>query len=158
MRRPRRLLSAVAALAVAFGLAGCSPYSGTTATRVQQWARQNSFASDNDLVVNDIADVYKAVKAGSVQTVTTICGGLAIDVGTAYETLPSPDQALTNYLNDADTAIVNAATSCSRISSLGSRTMRRDLAVLMKGISDLHKAERLIGSLGVHWKIPKGPT
>ncbi len=158
MRLPRPLLPAFAALVVAFGLAGCSPYSGTRASKVQQWAKQNSFTSDNDLVVSDIVDAYKAVKTGSVQTVTTICGGLAIDVGTAYDTLPSPDQALTNYLSDADTSIVNAATSCSRISSLGSRTMRRDLAVLVTGISDLHKAQRLIASFGVHWKMPKGPT
>jgi hypothetical protein len=157
VRQPRRLLPAFAALVVAFGLSGCSPYSGTRASKVQQWAKQNSFASDNDLVVNDIGDLFKAVQSGSMQTVTTICGGLAIDVGTAYDTLPSPDQALTNYLGDADTSIVNAATSCSRISSLGSRTMRRDLAVLLTGISELRKAQRLIASLGVHWNMPNGP-
>jgi len=157
VRWPCRLLATATVVVVAFGLAGCSPYSGTRSSKVQQWAKQNSFASNNDLVVNDILDVYKAVKTGSVETVTTICGGLAIDVGTAYETLPSPDQALTNELNDADTSIVNAATSCSRISSLRSQTMRRDLAVLLAGISDLHKTQRLIASFGVHWNIPKGP-
>ena len=59
----------------------------------------------------------------------TICGGLASDVGTAYVTLPTPDQTLTNDLNDADTAVVNASTSCSGVASLHSATMTADLAL-----------------------------
>lgn len=148
------LPGAVAVLVAALSLAGCSPYSGTTAEKVQQWVRQNSFAANHDLLVTDLNDIVMAVKTGSPMTVRTICGGFAVDLGTAYETLPTPDPALTSDLNDADTTLVNAATSCSAVSSVSSPRMRSDLASFRAGLGDLRRAERLLATLGVRWKMP----
>jgi len=146
--------AAIAALLAVALLAGCSPYSGTMAQKVRQWASQNSFVANHDLLVTDINSVFKAVKLGTAKDVRTICGGTASDVGTAYVTLPTPNQALTNALNAADQTFVNAATSCSGISSLASPTMTRDLAGFQAGVADLRWAQRLLASFGVPWKIP----
>jgi len=157
IRRPRRRRLPVAALAavlVAAILGGCAPYSGTTAQKVRQWVSQNSFRENHDLVITDINDVDMAVRLGAAKTVRTICGGMAVDLGTAYETLPTPDQALTNDLNAADTTLAAAATSCSGVGSVSSPTMTRDLALFRTGIGDLRKAQRVLASLGVSWKIP----
>ena len=135
-------------------LGGCAPYSGTTAQKVQQWVEQNSFRENHDIIFTDINDVDAAVKLGSPKTVRTICGGMAVDLGTAYETLPTPDQALTNDLNDADTTLATAATSCSAVRSVSSSTMSKDIALFRAGIGDLRKAQAVLASLGVTWKIP----
>ena len=151
--RPRLTAAAVVILTASL-LAGCSPYSGTTAQKVREWVSQNSFVANHNLLITDINDVNKGVKSGSAKVVRTICGGMASDVGTAYETLPTPDQALTNDLNDADQTFVNASTSCSGVGSLASSTMQKDLAMFRVGIGDLRRAQALLASLGVNWKIP----
>jgi hypothetical protein len=141
----------LAAVLIVGLLGGCAPYSGTTAQKVQQWARQSSFKSDNDTIVNDVVRVREAVKIGTVKQVRTICGGFASDVGTAYTTLPTPYQALTDDLNAADVLFVDASTSCSGVSSLRSPRMSTALAKLTSGLAYLSRAQRLIRSLGVSW-------
>lgn len=155
MTRPfaRRRLGVVLVLLGVGLLAGCAPYSGTTAQKVQQWERHSSFVSDNDTLVDDVIRVREAVKIGTVKQVRTICGGFASNVGTAYTTLPTPDQALTDDLNAADILFVNAATSCSGVSSVSSPTMRRALAKLTSGLAQLGRAQRRLQSLGVTWKV-----
>jgi hypothetical protein len=132
-------------------LAGCAPYSGTTAQKVQQWERHSSFVSDNDTLVDDVIRVREAVKIGTVKQVRTICGGFASDVGTAYTTLPTPDQALTDDLNAADILFVDASTSCSGVSSVSSPRMASALAKLTSGLKYLVLAQRLLQSFGVQW-------
>ena len=155
-RRQRHLPArgAVALLVAAAVLAGCASYSGTAAQKVQQWVSQNSFVANHDQLVSDITLVDKAVKGGSAKVVRTICGGLASDAGTAYTTLPTPDPTLTNDLNDADTTLATAATSCSAVRSVSSSTMSKDIALFRAGIGDLRKAQAVLASLGVTWKIP----
>jgi outer membrane murein-binding lipoprotein Lpp len=149
--RSRGPAGAIVLAAVILG--GCSPYSGTTAQKVQQWASQNSFVANHDQIVADITLVHKAVAAGSAKVVRTICGGLASDVGTAYVTLPTPDQTLTNDLNDADTTVVNASTSCSGVRSVHSGSMAADLALFNTALADLRKAQQRLAALGITWKI-----
>jgi hypothetical protein len=109
--------------------------------------------ADNDQLVDDLIRLDKAVKIGTPEQVRTICGGLAYDIGTSYDTLPTPDQALTDDLNNADTSFLNAATSCSSDSAVSTATMTADLAKVRAGIGSLLKAQRLLKSLGVTWKI-----
>jgi hypothetical protein len=150
----RRFLAALLALALAaIVLAGCSDYSGTPAQRVQAWVSQNSFVSDNDIVVGDIMKLNEAQTKGTPKIVRTICSGLAYDVGTTYTTLPTPDQALTNALNDADQILFSAANSCAEVSSLTSPTMAADRAKVRQGVLDLLKVKGILRSLGVTWKI-----
>jgi hypothetical protein len=149
----RGRLGTVLLLLVVGFLAGCAPYSGTTAQKVQQWARHSSFVSDNDTLVDDVIRVREAVRIGTVKQVRTICGGFASDVGTAYTTLPTPDQALTDDLNAADILLVDASTSCSGVSSVSSPRMRRALGKLTSGLAQLARAQRLLQSFGVTWKV-----
>jgi hypothetical protein len=134
-------------------LAGCAPYSGTTAQKVRQWAAQSSFTSDNDTVVNDVIRVREAAKIGTVKQVRTICGGFASDVGTTYTTLPTPDPSLTDALNAADILFVDASTSCSGVSSVSEPAMTIALAKLTSGLADLVRAQRLLQSFGVSWNV-----
>lgn len=150
--RGRRLLLVVAALVAALALSACSPYSGSKGQKVREWANQNSFVANHDQLISDIALVKKAVNQGSAKVVRTICGGLASDVGTAYTTLPTPDQMLTNELNAADQDVVNAATSCSGVSSVRSATMVSDLALFRQGVAELAKAQQRLASFGFTWK------
>jgi hypothetical protein len=149
----RSLAVAVALCLAAAGLGGCAPYRGTTAQKVQEWAKENTFVANHDQMVSDIIRVDKALKIGTVKQLRTICGGFASDIGTAYTTLPAPDLALTNDLNDADTALVNAATSCSGVSSKTSPAMKADSVKIHQGLEYLRKAQLLLATLGVSWKI-----
>lgn len=148
----RRLRLVVGVLVSALALSACSPYSGSQAQKVRQWAGQNSFVANHDQVISDISLLKKAVKQGSAKVVRTICGGLASDVGTAYETLPTPDQTLTNELNAADEDVVNAATSCSAVGSVHSATMASDLSLFRQGVAELAKAQQRLASFGFTWK------
>lgn len=148
--RPAALLTILLGIVV---LGGCAPYSGTTAQKVQQWAKHSMFKADNNTVVNDVIRVREAVKVGTVKQVRTICGGLAADVGTTYTTLPAPDLALTNDLNAADIVFVDAATACSGVSSVSSTVMTTALAKLTSGLANLIRAQRLLKSLGVAWDV-----
>lgn len=143
----------VVALLGAALLGGCAPYSGTTPQKVRQWASQSTFVSDNDTVVNDVIRVREAVKVGTVKQVRTICGGFASDVGTTYTTLPTPDLGLTDDLNAADILFVDASTSCSGVPSVSSPAMTRALAQLTSGLKYLVRAQRLLQSFGVTWKV-----
>ncbi|MGD0083876.1 MAG: hypothetical protein ABSD78_11840 [Acidimicrobiales bacterium] len=137
---------------VACLLAGCG-YSGTPDQKVQEWAKQSSFVSDNDTLVDDIVRVHRAVKIGTAEQLRTICGGFAYDVGTAYDTLPTPDQALTNDLNQADTAFLAAATTCGDVSSVTSPAMKGVVRNINSGLGALERAQRLLQSLGLSWKV-----
>jgi hypothetical protein len=151
--RSRRLAVAVAVVLAAAGLGGCAPYRGTTAQKVQEWAKENSFVANHDQMVADIIRVDKALKIGTAKQLRTICGGFASDIGTAYTTLPAPDVALTNDLNNADTTLLDAATSCSGVSSATSPTMKADIVKIHQGLGYLRKAQMLLATLGVTWKI-----
>ncbi len=149
--RGRRLRLLAAGLLSALLLAACSPYSGSEAQKVREWANQNSFVANHDQMISDITLVKKAVTQGSAKVVRTICGGLASDVGTAYVTLPTPDQILTNELNAADQDIVDAATSCSGVASVHSATMTSDLARFREGVDELKEAQGRLASFGFSW-------
>jgi len=152
VRRHRARRAVLSTLAVASLCAACG-YSGTTAQRVQQWAQHSSFVSDNDTLVGDIVRIHRAVKIGTAQQMRTICGGFAYDIGTAYDTLPAPDEALTNDLNQADTAFIKAATTCGDVSSTTSPAMQGALSSINAGLTGLERAQQLLQTLGVTWKI-----
>lgn len=143
----------VAATLVVLVLGGCAPYTGTPTQKVHEWVSQNSFVSDNDTLVNDVIRVREAVKIGTVKQVVTICGGFASDVGTANTTLPTPDQVLTNELNDADLLFIDASTACSGVSSVTSPVMKSSLAKLTAGLADLVKAQQRLRALGIDWNV-----
>lgn len=142
--------AALAALAAASFLAGCG-YSGSGPAKVQAWARQSTIVSDTGLVVDDVRRARLAVKDGAVHQLRTICAGLAYDVGTAYDTLPSPDQQLTDELNAADELLVSSAGACSQVSSVSSVRTRGALAKMTSGLAGLEKARERAVSLGVSW-------
>jgi hypothetical protein len=141
---------AIGLVGVAF-LAGCSQYSGTQAHKVQEWASQASFSANNNQVVSDVLLVRKADAQGTGLQFLTDCGGMASDVGTAYEQLPAPDQTLTNDLNNAYTLIGNAAQACSATHNVHSAVAEKSLEQIAQGMNDLKASQTLLASLGVKW-------
>ena len=156
MRRPTETpLSALALAALALTLtltSGCVAYSGNTpAQKTQSWASQGSLVANNAQIVDDVHKARLAVARGTAIQLRTICSGLEFDVGTAYDTLPTPDLALTNDLNVADEQLLHAASDCSQVSSVSSPRTRRALAQMATGLGDLQKAQRRARALGVSW-------
>jgi hypothetical protein len=90
-RRCRRAGVLLALALVGTVASACSPYSGTTTQKVQQWASNSAFIADSNTLLSDISRVRRAVSIGTPKELRTICAGLAYDVGTTYETLPTPD-------------------------------------------------------------------
>jgi hypothetical protein len=134
-------------------LAGCAGYSGTPAQRVTQWVKHESFFTNYDQLISDVQHMRLAVKIGTAEQLRTICGGFAYDVGTAYTTLPTPDITLTNALNDADQAFVSASTTCSAVSSVHAAGTVNALAEIRTGVGALSRAQHVLASLGITWKI-----
>lgn len=147
-----RVSALAAAFAAAIALAGCAPYHGTTAQKVQQWAKQDNFVTNNNQLLDDIQRLRDAVRIGTPLQLNTICGGFASDVGTAYTTLPAPDEELTTDLNKADELFLGASTTCDHVGAVNSVGTTRALAEIAAGVSDLAKSQQLLKSLGVTWK------
>ncbi|MGH9170322.1 MAG: hypothetical protein ACRD0Z_05570 [Acidimicrobiales bacterium] len=144
-------LALALALAAPVLLAACTEYSGTQSQKVQEWAKQASFVTNNNQIVSDVVLVRKSASIGTGLQFLTDCGGMASDVGTAYEQLPAPDQQLTNYLNDAYTLIGQAAQDCSATKNVHSAVATKSLAQIAKGMGDLQHSQHLLASLGIKW-------
>ncbi|HEV8063991.1 MAG TPA: hypothetical protein VGP46_04125, partial [Acidimicrobiales bacterium] len=109
------------------------------------------FSTNNNQVVSDVVLVRKAAAHGTGLQFLTDCGGMASDVGTAYEQLPAPDQALTNDLNNAYTLIGGAAQACSATHDVHSAVAVKSLQQISQGMADLKASQSLLASLGVKW-------
>jgi hypothetical protein len=132
-------------------VAGCGTgYSGTKANQVAQWASQYSVVSNDQLVVDDASAVKASVRAGKLKDVTSNCAGLAVDAGTAYGNLPTPDATLTDELNTAYEDFAGAGGQCAAAASLGSGKISAALVTIAAGLVSLKRATRLLAAEGVH--------
>lgn len=133
-------------------LSGCSIYSGGTRDKVHEWVNRSAFIADINTVLSDVSDIRQATKSGTVKDLRTICAGLADDVGTTYETLPSPVPRLTSAINVPVQLMFSAANSCSLAPSLASPVTERALAQLDKGESQLKQVRSILAGFGVDWR------
>ncbi len=153
-RLPKRLSAAFVsstALVVSLAVAGCGTgYSGSKANQVSQWASQYSVISNDQLVSSDVAAIRASVRAGKLKDVTSNCAGLAVDAGTAYGNLPTPDVTLTDELNNAYEDFASAAGQCAAAGSLDSPKIAGALSEIKVAVVFLARATRLLASEGVH--------
>jgi len=149
----RRLVIPAALLAglVALGtLQGCTGYSGSKAHQVAQWASQYSVISNDQNVLADVRAIKLSLAADKLRDVTSNCAGLVFDAGTAYQNLPTPDNTLTNELNDAYEDFANGGSSCAAAVNLRSGKLEAALATVQAGVVPLEVATRRLAADGVH--------
>jgi hypothetical protein len=130
-------------------LGGCTSYSGTTANQVRQWAAQSDVTYNNSILVQDVDHLQRSIAARDLKKITTNCDGLAYDTGTAYGNLPTPDNTLTNELNDAYQRFFAAGNGCSQAGSVDSPRVGRALRDSSKGLRLLAIATRHLDRDGV---------
>jgi len=148
--RPRKVFVVLMALVVPCVAAGCTGYSGTKANQVSQWASQYAVIANDQLVVNDVVAIRASVRAAQLKDVTSNCAGLAVDTGTAYGNLPTPDTTLTAELNVAYEGFASAAGDCAAAGSLSSSKITAALTKVKTALVSLERATRLLASEGVH--------
>jgi hypothetical protein len=141
---------AVTAVGVLGTFAGCTSYTGTPAHQVSEWASIADVASNDQLVLQDIAAVRLSVKENKLKYLTSNCSGLVFDAGTAYGNLPSPDNTLTNELNVAYEDFVSAGSSCAAARDLHSQRVAAALSKIDAGAAVLGEATHLLAADGVH--------
>jgi hypothetical protein len=106
--------------------------SGTPGQRLQSWVSSTGLGQDVGTLEGDGASVRKASSSTrGISAVHTVCAAMADDAQTFNDQLPSPDSTLTQLLARAYGLEYDAAESCFRASSTGSRlltTSARDRA------------------------------
>jgi hypothetical protein len=103
------------ALAIGGALAGCASaeQTGTPAHRLKVWESGTSYHSEYATVLADVARIDAARAAGDNPAVVEFdCVTLGQDVSKDYIQLPTPDQAMSNDLSEADVAYLSYANSC----------------------------------------------
>ena len=150
-RRPlRAAVLLVTAVSASAALAGCTSYTGSPAHQVVEWASTADVASNDQLVVQDVAAIRRSVKENKLKYLTSNCAGLVYDAGTAYGNLPTPDNTLTNELNVAYEDFVSAGSSCAAAHVLHSARIAAALEKISAGAAALAKATERLSGDGVH--------
>jgi hypothetical protein len=149
--RGRRAGALLVVALTATSLAGCSAYSGPKAQKVREWVNRSAFIADINTVLSDVSRIHRATEGGTVKELRTICSGLADDVGTVYESLPTPDLKLTDAVNRPIQVMFAASNSCSQATSVTSPGTARVLAQLQSAESELKQAQSRLSAFGVHW-------
>ena len=147
-----RLAVAAALAALALASSGCVAYGGsTTAARVQSWVKSQSFVSNTDTLVDDVARAHEAASHGTSLQLRTVCSGFEADTGIAYDMLPAPSSELTTTLNAADQDFFKAALQFATAASVSLPAVSASFAKMAEGVADLHKASSELGRFGVSW-------
>ena len=146
----RLLMSAAAAGLAAAVLGGCTSHAPLR-TQISDWAGTSNIVGLDQQVGLDLSAIAKARPSSSPGTMQTLCLVLNDDAGAAYDELPTPDQQLTNELNDAYVALDRGATDCNQGESAGNRSLvGQAFSEIAKGTAYLHQASSLLASFGVH--------
>lgn len=112
-RRSRRLGLGALMVGAALTLAACSGSGKGAAAQVSSWVSTDGFGSSVGTLLGDGGRVIEAVESKQAAGVLrTDCGVLEDDASTADGNLPTPDQALTDDLQQAYKADLAAANEC----------------------------------------------
>jgi hypothetical protein len=147
-RRVGRFAAPIAAATLAVLLASCAGYSGSRAHQVTQWAQGASLQSNDGLVAADVRGIASGIRLRELAATHTECDGLATDAATAYGELPTPDQKLTNDLNDAYLDYEHAAQDCSSARSFASTGFTRYRSEVATANAALAAAKHRMSVLG----------
>ena len=107
-------------------LAGCAGAedSGTPAQRMRTWADGTSFGASVGSLKGDSAAVAAGYRDGrALSGLASACNALALDSQDANDSLPSPDEAITQQLASAYQLYYEAGTAC--YSDQSAATMRK---------------------------------
>ena len=116
-------LVVVAVGVVAFVSLGLGAH-GTPQQRLKSWVVTTKLGQDVGTLEGDSASVRKALAAhGGVTAAHTVCAAMANDAQTFNDELPSPDSTLTQLLARGYSLEYDAAESCYRAPSPGSRLL-----------------------------------
>ena len=129
--------------------AGCSNTGGSTRVQVGAWASGASYDSANSQIDSDLSYLAKAQRSAAFKAFQVNCEGFSGDVETLYETLPTPDTALTNELNAAFTSWFNAAATCAKASSVRSDAYRDAVSEIASGERSYRLATQRLAHFGV---------
>ncbi|MGH9303639.1 MAG: hypothetical protein ACRDZ5_04395 [Acidimicrobiales bacterium] len=141
---------------MAFAVSACSGYSGTsTAAKVHSWVAYNEFVANHDRLIDDISRATAAASHGSALQLRTVCAGMQFDIGTAYDTLPTPQESLTAALNTADQALFKAGANCARVASVHSARAKRALSQMAKAMQAFERVASLLRADGFIWRPTK---
>lgn len=142
-----RLVAAAAALGVALVVAACGGSHATLPTRLRAWESGSSYSLDQGFITSDIQEIGTGLRAGQLSAVRTTCDGLGFDAGTADGELPTPDQALTDDLNDEYLTATNAAQSCSTATMVHGQRIERYLTLIARAERDRRAARARIAAI-----------
>ncbi len=136
-----RLLAAAATLGLALIASACGGSHATLAARLTAWKSGSSYSSDQGLISTDIREIATGIRSGPLKALQTACDGLGVDAADAYGELPTPDEKLTDDLNDEYLTAENAAESCSTAAELHGGRVERYLTLIARAERDLHAAQ-----------------
>ncbi|MGH9294558.1 MAG: hypothetical protein ACRD0B_04435 [Acidimicrobiales bacterium] len=132
----------------------CASYSGSSAAdKVHSWLATSNFVVNHDTLLSDIAAARRAAARGTALQLRTVCAGMQFDIGTAYDTLPTPQESLTEALDDADQALFKAGADCARAGSTHSAAVRRALSRMRAAEEALDRAAVLLRKDGFDWHM-----
>jgi len=132
--------AALAAIAMAGLLAGCSSPSANTSQLVSSWASATSLSSGITQIRADAANVVKVEATRNPGAIRTNCAVLDLDTEDANQNLPAPVHQLTVDLTDAYTAEIQAAQDCFHGAGKSKVLIARGLIAQSAANADLAQA------------------
>jgi hypothetical protein len=145
--RRSRLVAAAGVVGVALAVSACGSGHPTAAARLRAWESGASYASDQGYISSDIREIAAGIRSGPLDALHTACDGLGVDAANAYGELPTPDQTLTDDLNDEYLAATNAAQSCSTANKLHGSRVERYLTLIARAERDRSAAKARIAQI-----------
>jgi hypothetical protein len=140
---PRLLLSAVALAGASVGLVSCGGPPASMSAQIKQWSIGAGFADLDRVLEADFPEVNAGIKSGNLKALKTACAGLAIDAGSIYNTLLTPDHALNTALASALSGLANAGNICNALQS-DAPSATTSLRHILAGNEALYAKERRI--------------
>ncbi|HWD23866.1 MAG TPA: hypothetical protein VG368_00215 [Acidimicrobiales bacterium] len=132
MRGVRAGLVTLVIACFGLGLASCGGSKpASISSQIRQWSLNAGFPGLDSALVADFPAVRAGIDAGNLKALKTACAGLSIDAGSIYDTLVTPDHALSEALARALTGIADVGNTCTALRSVTkatTATLRRTLA------------------------------
>jgi hypothetical protein len=126
--------------------------SGTPAQRLRSWVTSTSLGQDVGTLEGDGVAVSRSLSQGKgIGAVHTVCAAMADNAQTYNDNLPAPDSTVTQLLARAYGLEYDAAESCYRASSSGSK-------LLAVSARDRSKAASLFGEVLRRVRLLTGRT
>lgn len=131
MRRARGRILALTIACSGVVLGSCGEGKpASISSQIRQWSNDAGFPDLDGALIADFPAVRAGIDAGNLKALKTACAGLSVDAASIYDTLVTPDHALTEALDRALTGLGNAGNTCTALGSATKRataTLRRQL-------------------------------